>query len=83
MIHRTNRYLKNHLEQDQRGIKQRTHPMWGFKRFVSAEWFWRVYDEVRALFRARSQRNESVSLGLQRVVLVGRMRILMGGLAVA
>jgi transposase-like protein len=25
--HRTNRYLNNHLEQDHRGIKQRTHPM--------------------------------------------------------
>ena len=25
----------NHLEQDHRGITQRTHPMCGFKRFVS------------------------------------------------
>jgi putative transposase len=83
VIHRTNRYLNNHLEQDHRGIKQRTHPMCGFKSFVSAERFCRVYDEVRTFFRARSQRNEPVSLGLQRVVPVGRMRILMGSLAVA
>jgi len=27
--HRTNRYLNNHLEQDHRGIKQRTRPMGG------------------------------------------------------
>src|SRR5581483_1566082 len=60
VIHRTNRYLNNHLEQDHRGIKQRTHSMCGFKSFMSAERFCRVYDEVRALFRARSQRNEAV-----------------------
>src|SRR5262245_34869401 len=35
--HRTNRYLNNHLEQDHRGIKQRTHSMGGFKRVDSAE----------------------------------------------
>jgi len=50
---------------------------------MSAERFCRVYDEVRAFFRARSQRNEAVSLGLQRVLHVGRMRVLMGSLAVA
>ena len=83
MTHRTNRSLNNHLEQDQRGIKQWTHPMGGFKSFVSAERFCRVDDEVRTFFRARSQRKESVSLGLQRVVHVGRMRILMGSFAVA
>src|SRR4030095_6442656 len=54
---RTNRYL-NHLEQDHRGIKQRTHSMCGFKSFMSAERFCRVYDEVRDFFRARSRRNE-------------------------
>jgi len=83
VTHRTNRYLNNHLEQDHRGIKQRTHPMCGFKSFVSAERFCRAYDEVRNFFRARSQRNGSVSLGLQRVLHIGRMRVLMGSLAVA
>jgi len=58
VIHRTNRYLNNHLEQDHRGIKQRTHPMCGFKRFASAERFCRVYEEVRNFFRLRSSRNE-------------------------
>jgi len=43
-----------------RGIKQRTHPMCGFKSFGSAERFCQVYDEVRIFFRARSLRNESV-----------------------
>jgi transposase-like protein len=83
VIHRTNRYLNNHVEQDHRGIKQRTHPMCGFKRFVSAERFCRVYEEVRNFFGTRSQRNEAVSLGWQRALHVGRMRVLMATLAVA
>jgi transposase-like protein len=37
VTHRTNRYLNNHLEQDHRGIKQRTHSICGFKSFMSAE----------------------------------------------
>ncbi len=57
--------------------------MCGFKSFVSAERFCRVYDEVRAFFRARSQRNESVSLGLQRALHLGRVRVFMASLAVA
>jgi len=76
-IHRANRYVNNHLEQDHRGSKERTHPMCDFQSFVSAERFCRVYDEVREFFRARSQRNESLSLGLQRVLHLGRMRVLM------
>ena len=81
--HRTNRYLNNHLEQDHRGIKQRTRPMGGFKRFVSAERFCRLYDEVRNFFRVRSQRNESVSLPWQRTQHLGRMRILRATVALA
>jgi putative transposase len=79
--HRTNRYLNNHLEQDHRGIKQRTHPMCSFKNFVSAERFCRGYEEVRNFFRARSRRNESVSLAWQRALHVGRMQILLTTLA--
>src|SRR5262249_36930812 len=60
VTHRTNRYLNNHLEQDQRGIKQRTHSMCGFKSFVSAARFCRVYEEVRHFLRARSRRHEAV-----------------------
>ena len=57
--------------------------MCGFKSVVSAQRFCRVSDEVRNFFRARSQRKESVSLGWQRVLYAGRMRVLMGSLAVA
>jgi putative transposase len=83
VTHRTNRYLNNHLEQDHRGIKQRTYPMGGFKRFVSAARFCRVYEEVRHFLRARSRRNEAVSLAWQRTVHVGRMRVLVATLALA
>jgi transposase-like protein len=83
VTHRTNRYLNNHLEQDHREIKQRTHSMCGFKRFVSAERFCRGYEEVRNFLRTRSQRNEAISLAWQRVLHVGRMRALMATLAVA
>jgi transposase-like protein len=81
VTHRTNRYLNNHLEQDHRGIKQRTHSMCGFKQFVSAARFCRVYDEVRNFFRLRSRRNEAVALAWQRALHEGRMRVLMATLA--
>jgi len=80
--HRTNRYLNTQLEQDHRGIKQRTPPMGGFKSFVLAERCCRVYDEVRQFFRARSRRNEAVSLAWQRALHVDRMRVLMATLAI-
>jgi transposase-like protein len=80
---RTNRYVNHHLEQDHRGIKQRTHPMCGLKSVVSAERFCRVYEEVRNFSRTRSQRNEVVSLPWQRTLHLGRMRVLMATLAVA
>jgi len=81
VLHRTNRYLTNHLEQDHRGIKQRTHPMGGCKSFVAAARFCCVYDEVRQLFRARSRRNEVVSLAWQRALHLGRVRVVMTTLA--
>jgi putative transposase len=81
VTHRTNRYLNNHLEQDHRGIKQRTHSMCGSKSIVSAARFCRVYDEVRHFFRARSRRNEVMSLAWQRARHLGRLRVLMTTLA--
>src|SRR5262249_43151959 len=83
VLHRTNRYLNNHLEQDHRGIKQRTHSMCGFKSFVSAERFCRIYEEVRNFSRVRSRRNEVVSLAWQRALHVGRVRVLMATLGMA
>jgi len=75
--------MSNHLEQDHRGIKQRTHSMCGFKGFVSAERFCRGYEEVRNFLRTRARRNEAVSLAWQRALHVRRMRVLMATLAAA
>ena len=81
--HRTNRYLNNQLEQDHRGIKQRTRPMSGFKTITSAERFCRVHDEVRNYLRPRSRRNEVVSLAHRRLLYTARTRVLLTSLGAA
>jgi transposase-like protein len=81
--HRTNRYLNNRLEQDHRGIKQRTRPMGGFKSVESAKRFCRVHDEVRNFLRPRSHRNEVVSLAQRRLLYTARTRVLLTSLAAA
>jgi putative transposase len=81
--HRTNRYLNNHLEQDHRGIKQRTQPMGGFKSVDSAKRFCRVHDEVRNFLRPRSCRHEVVSLAQRRLLHTARPRVLLTSLAAA
>ena len=65
VLHRTNQYLNNLIEQDHRGIKQRYGPMKGFKSFESASRFCRAYDELRNYYKA-SKRGEKVSLKQQR-----------------
>ncbi len=54
VLHRTNQYLNNRLEQDHRAVKQRYYPMRGFGSFASAARFCPVFDEVRQYFRTRS-----------------------------
>jgi transposase-like protein len=75
--------LNNPLEQDHRGIKQRTRPMGGFRNVDSANRFCRVYDEVRNFLRPRSQRNERVSLAHRRLLSTARTRVLLTSLAAA
>jgi hypothetical protein len=62
VLHRTNRYLNNRLEQDHRGIKQRYYPMRGFGSVASASRFCRAFDEVRQFFRVRTTMKQQVSL---------------------
>lgn len=81
--HRTNRYLNNHLAQDQRGLTQRIRPMGGFKSVESATRFYRVHDEVRNFLRPHSYRNEAVSLAQQRLLYTARTRVLLTSLAAA
>jgi transposase-like protein len=45
VLHRTNTYLNNLLEQDHRGVKQWYDPMHGFGRFDSAARFCCAFDE--------------------------------------
>ena len=62
VIHRTNKYLNNRIEQDHRGIKQRYGPTLGFKSFDCAAIFCSAVDETRQLFRIRTTMKESISL---------------------
>jgi putative transposase len=66
VLHRTNKYLNNRLEQDHRGIKQRYYPMRGFGSVASASRFCRAFDEVRQFFRVRTTMKQQVSLVQQR-----------------
>jgi putative transposase len=71
VVHPTNRYLNNRMEQDHRGIKQQRtkdgdYPMRGFGSFEGASRFCRAYDEQRDYFRYRTKPKEVVPLSEQR-----------------
>jgi transposase-like protein len=83
VLHRTNRYLNNHLEQDHRGIKPRYRPMGGFKAFPTAAPFCRLFDELRALFRPQSHRNQCLSVRQLRCLHRDRFAQFMGMMAAA
>lgn len=62
VMHRTNKYLNNRIEQDHRGIKRRYGSTLGFKSFDDAAVFCSVVDETRQLFRKRTIMKETISL---------------------
>jgi transposase-like protein len=66
VLHRTNRYLNNWIEQDHRGIKQRYGPMRGFGSFESAGRFCRAFDEMRSFYRRPGARRTKMSLAARR-----------------
>jgi len=76
VLHRTNRYLNNRLEQDHRGIKQHYYSMRGFGSVASASRFCRAFDEVRQFFRIRTTMKQKVSLWQQREVFRQRLAVL-------
>ena len=76
VLHRTNKYLNNRVEQDHRGIKQRSYPMRGFGSVVSASRFCRAFDEVRQFFRFRTTMKQKVSLAQHREVFCQRLEAL-------
>jgi putative transposase len=61
VIHRCNHSLKNRIEQDHRGIKQRDSPMPSFGNVESAARFCRAFAEGRNSFRPRHTMEETVS----------------------
>ena len=83
VLHRTNHYLNNRLEQDHRGIKQRYYPMRGFGSVASAARFYRAFDEVRQFFRVRTTMKQQVSLAHQREVFRQRLEALKAMVLVA
>ena len=83
VLHRTNRYLNNRLEQDHRGIKQRYYPMRGFGSVASASRFCRAFDEVRQFFRVRTTMKQQVSLAHQREAFHHRLEALKAMVLVA
>jgi putative transposase len=80
VMHRTNRYLNNRMEQDHRGIKQRYYPMRGFGSFQSASRFCSAFDEQRDYFRYQTKPKETVPLAEQRRMFRERFGALQYGL---
>ena len=76
VLHRTNKYLNNCLEQDHRGVKQRYYPMHGFGNFDSAARFCSAFDELRNYLRPRSTMGEAASLSEQRRAFLDRIAAL-------
>jgi putative transposase len=76
VLHRTNVYLNNRIEQDHRGIKQRYYPMRGFGTFVSAARFCCAFDEVRNYFRSYCTESETQPLAQQRQIFCERLAAL-------
>jgi putative transposase len=60
-MHRCNLYLNNRIEQDHRGIKQRSYRMRGFGNFGATASFCRTFDEQRRSFRMRAAIGKPVS----------------------
>lgn len=64
--HRCNAYLNRRIERNHRAVKQRYYPMLGFGALLSAQRFWRAFEEVRQYFRARRKQNQVISLSKAR-----------------
>jgi len=76
VLHRTNRYLNNRIEQDHRGVKQRYYSMRGFGSSDAAGRFCSAYDEQRNYFRMRTKPKEKVPPTAQRRIFQQRFAAL-------
>lgn len=83
VLHRTNQYLNNRIEQDHRGIKQRYYPMRGFSSFLSAARFCTAFSEIRHYFRSQlTITGQHISLSKQRHIFYERWTVLLSALAI-
>jgi putative transposase len=73
VLHRCTHSLTHRIEQDHRGIKQRSSPMRGFGNVESAARCCRAFDEVRHSLRPRHTMGETVSLARQRQLFCERL----------
>jgi transposase-like protein len=78
VVHRTSTYRNNRLEQDHRGVKDRTRCMRAFKSFASAEQFCRSHDELCNFLRLRTRHNQPVSTNRRRLVHLRRATTALG-----
>src|ERR1700730_1709078 len=76
VLHRTNKYLNNRLEQDHRGVKQRYYPMHGFGNFDSAARFCCAFDELRNYLRPRFTLGKPATLSERRRAFLDRLTAL-------
>jgi putative transposase len=83
VLHRTNRSLNNRLEQDHRGIKQRSYPMCGFGSLASASRFCRAFEEARQFFGFRTTMKQKIPLVQQRDLFRHRLEALKALMLVA
>jgi putative transposase len=83
VLHRTNTYLNNRLEQDHRGVKGRCRSMLGFKSTISAVRFCQCHDELRNYLRSRSQMCQYVPASTRRFHHIRRTAIVLGILEAA
>ena len=76
VLHRTNKYLNNRLEQDHRGVKQRYYPMHGFGNFDSATRFCCAFDELRNYLRPRFTLGKPATLSERRRAFLDQLTAL-------
>jgi transposase-like protein len=83
VAHRCSRYLNNRVEQDHRGIKQRSYPMRGFGSVASAARCCPAFEEQRQYIRAATPVGECVSLAERRHLFQGRWATVLTELSAA
>ena len=83
MTHRTSRSRNNRLEQDHRGVKQRSYPMRGFGSFAAAARCCPAFEGQCQYFRTRTKLGERISLVEQRRLFQDRWATMLIEMAAA